>query len=301
MPPPLLFSRRDYCLSLPHIGRPVPADGLDATLLVRAIPGTERSDLVGPWPYTVAPRPSRGGPAFEALRREGYVSLTMFLRPDVPPSELEALRAALDGVAELAPLKDHYVRDPDLPAPTLRARTRKNLRMSQRHWHLRRLAQAEIAPVCTVLQSQLAARRQLSHYARVPDRHFQVIATLEGIEAVAAVDADGPGAVLIAARSGCETHLLHFLTSPRVIRTGGSYLLWMEAVRQWSGDGCVYLGGAPGSAAGPGVARFKARWANRTAPVHLLKAILDEAAYRAFAAGAPGDGSFFPAYRSAGA
>lgn len=298
---PLPFSRRDYCLSLPHLGRPVAADGLDTALLARAIPGSRRSDLVGPWPYTVAPRPGLAGAALAALRRDAYVSLTMVLRPDVPADHVAALGAALDGSAELAPLKDHYVRDPDLPTPTLRARTRQNLRLGERHWHLRRLAPTEISRVCSTLQQQLAARRRLSDHARVPARHFRVIAELEGIEAMAAVDADGPGAVLIAARSGCETHLLHFLTSPRVIRTCGSYLLWMEAIRLWASDGCVYLGGAPGSADGPGIAQFKARWANRIAPVLLMKAVLDGEAYGALAARAPAGGTFFPAYRTAAA
>jgi len=289
-----VFSRRDYCLSLPHVGHPLSVPGLGTTLLARPIPGSGRSDLVGPWPYTAAPEPALLERALAALRQDGFVSLTMFLRPDTAAGHV----AALGGVADVVPLKDHYIRDPRQPPPAIRARTRRNLAIAERHWRIRALARAEIPPLCGPWQDQLAARRRLSDYARVGPEHFAAIARLDAVEAMAAEDDDGPGAVLVAARAGDETHLLHFLTTPRVIPTCGSYLLWDRALRAWSRDGRVYLGGAPGAEDGPGIARFKARWANRTAPAFLLKAVLDGGAYRALAGRSPAR-SFFPAYRDA--
>ena len=107
---------------------------------------------------------------------------------------------------------------------------------------------------------------------------------------------DGPGAVLIAARSRTETHLLHLLTSPRAMPTCGTHLLMQAAMQLWSQDGCVYMGGTPDSPAGAGIARFKARWANRLAPVYLLKSILLPETYRTLSGGRL-SGNFFPAYR----
>ncbi len=301
MPPrPFLFSRRDYCLSLPHVGEPHPCAGLGTTLLARPIPGSGRADLAGPWPYVAAPPPASAAGTLAALRREGFVSLTMVLRPDTAPGEIDALRAALGDGAAVAPLKEHYIHDPALPLPQPRPRTRAHLGTAARHWQVEPLDRAGIPSLCSDLQEQLARRRQLSDFARVLPEHFQMLAGLGEIEALAVVDGDGPAAVLVAARTGGATHLLHFLTTPRVIPTAGSYLLWHEAVRHWSREGCVYLGGAPGSLDGPGIARFKARWANRTAPAFLLSAVLDADAYQGLAARCPAS-SFFPAYRSAGA
>lgn len=298
LPRPFLFSRHDYCLSLPHVGEPRPCAGLGTTLLERPIPAAGRADLAGPWPYVAAPPPATVTGAMDALRHEGFVSLAMFLRPDTAPGDLAALEAALEDTAAIVPLKDHYVLDPRRTLPELRNRTRAHLATAARHWQVGPLARAEIPPLCSTMQDQLARRRRLSDFARVPPEHFHVLAGVEEVEALAVFDGDGPAAMLVAARTGGATHLLHFLTTPRVIPSSGSYLLWHEALRHWSRDGCVYLGGAPESAEGAGIAQFKARWANRTAPAFLLKAVLDGPAYRTLAARCPAS-SFFPAYRSA--
>jgi hypothetical protein len=54
----------------------------------------------------------------------------------------------------------------------------------------------------------------------------------------------------------------------------GMYLLFDDAIRRFRRSD-VWLGGAPGGANGSGVFRFKQRFANFTAPAHILSVELD--------------------------
>ncbi len=286
----MLFSTIEYARSLKHIGNAVFLESLNTPLLVRSIPATTRCDVTGSWPYADLPSSAQLRSGIDELRAAGFVSLTMFIRPDAATTPIP------NGLAEMVTLKQHYVLDPGLPAPILRAKTRRNLVRGAKFWEIVSLSPSQIARFCPRLQALLATRSKLSAFAAVTSEHFHSIARIAGIEALAAVDREGPGAILVSARNRGETHLLHLLVAPRVIRTCGTYLLLAEALSKWSGDGCVYLGGVPGSRAARGIAQFKARWANRLASTHLLKVVLDRKTYAKLAAGHPCP-SYFPAYR----
>ncbi|WP_419897871.1 hypothetical protein [Roseomonas sp. USHLN139] len=281
-----------YCRSLPHLGEARDPGASGMPLMIREIPGTGLRDAVGPWPYGGAPTAQAFAGLLARLREEGLVSLTLFIRPD----EDEAALAALRRWAEVRPLKEHFVLDPLLPRPAPGPRTRRNLARAGRCCRIEALPAHRLAALGPVFQAALRARRVLSGYADVPPEHFAALAGMEGVAVMAAVDAEGPAALLVALRAAGETHLLHLLSLPRAVPSCATYLLVETALRDWSRDGRVYLGGAPSSADGPGIARFKSRWSNRTAPVHLLGAILDPAAYASLARGRS-PGSFFPAYR----
>lgn len=292
----MIFDTPAYCLSLPHLGQPFPVASLVSPLLLRPIPGTDHNDAIGPWPYASAPSPARLAGVLEELRTTSLVTATLFVRPDATAGWLGNEEGPpLPGV-EAVRLKDHYVLDPALPRPGRRPKTRRNLAIAARHWRISPVPHTQLAELGAQFQNQLAARRHISPIADVPAGHFAVLAGLNGIETMAAVDEDGIGALLIAARAHGETHLLHLFTAPRVVRTCGTYLLMATALDQWSRDGCVYLGGAPSSADGPGIAKFKARWANRTAAAMLLKVILNTSLYQHLTDARPAT-SFFPAYR----
>ncbi len=290
---PLLFDREEYCASLTHVGRVSQAPGLSTSFLIRPVPDAEAFDAVGPWPYCSPPSPGSLRGALDALQARSLVSFMLFIRPDGPPDP----DALPDARVRVDPLKEHYVLDPDRPRPEIRRRTRRNLALAARSWRIEALPRHRLATLGPELHGKLAARRGLSVFADAPPRHYAALARLDGIAAMAATDQAGAGAVLVAARGGGETHLLHLLTDPRAIPACAAHLLMDTALDVWSADGPVYMGGAPAGPDGPGVARFKARWSNRTAPVVLLKAVLDAGRYARLAA-RRGPTDFFPAYRA---
>lgn len=291
-PESLVFDDLSYCYSLTHIGEPSIVSGLAYPILLRSIPETGLVDGVGPWPYASVPDPAQLHCALAALRSLKLVTATLLVRPDAG-ADWAALGAA--GV-RIVPLKPHYVLDPALPKPILRAKTRSNIAMARRHWVVETLPRAQLAAVGCSLQEGLAARGRLGSFANVPSQHFSILANLDGIEAVVAADSSGVGAVLVSARRGGETHCLHLITAPRAMRTCATHLLMATALERWGQEGRVYLGGAPDGVDGRGIAQFKARWANRTDPVVLLTAILDLPAYERLST-LKGATTYFPAYR----
>lgn len=289
----MLFALRDYLDSLPHLGRPT-ATALPFPVGVRDIPGTAHRDAIGPWPYVPAPAPGELAAALEELRRLGLVSLTLMLAPDTGPEDAAAY--AQLGVT-LQPLKDHFVVDPDRPTAEIGPRTRRNLAIAARNWEVvEEPAPAELAATAARLYAGLADRRILSDITRVPPSHFSDLARLPGIAFLSARRGPVVGAMVIAARDERRTDLLHLLIDQSHIATCPGYAVLGHVARDWARRGPVYLGGMPDGPDGPGVGRFKARWANRTSPLLLATAILDPQTYATLTAGTA-DSGYFPAYR----
>jgi hypothetical protein len=290
----MIFDSLAYAASLPHIGRPRAVEALPFAVLDRPIPGTAHHDVLSTWPYGSPPEPRRLDDALAELRRSGAVSFAGMLKPG---SACEP--AALPAGMRTVPLKGHYVIDRrrGLPAPS--ARTRRNLRIARRTWSIDTAPAAEeIARVAGAIHSALQARRRFSDIANVPAAHFPAVLSVPGIAAIAARNGDGIGALMIAAREAGETHLLHLLADDRAIATCPAYLLMAYISETWAQDGPVYLGGAPAGTDGPGIAKFKSRWASAIIPVMMMTAILREDVYRALSPSCAGaGGEHFPAYR----
>lgn len=291
----MLFAADAYLETLPHLGRPLRTAGLPFPVAVRAIPGTTHRDAIGPWPYVPAPQPSALAAALDELRSLGLVSLTLMIAPDTGPAD--ALAYAELGVA-LRPLKDHFVVDPRQPPPVLGPRTRRNLAIAARHWEVVEESPppVQLAATAAGLYAGLAGRRILSDITQVPPSHFTDLARLPGTVFVTARRSSVVGAMVIAARDGGRADLLHLLIDQAHLATCPGYAVLGHVARDWARAGPVYLGGMPDGPDGPGVGRFKARWANRTSPLLLATAILHPETYAALAAGG-GDTGYFPAYR----
>ncbi|HEY0835500.1 MAG TPA: hypothetical protein VGE72_16475 [Azospirillum sp.] len=280
--------------TLGHLGRPATVAALPHAVLFRAIPNAPHEDVLAPWPYGSAPDTDALPEAFARLRDGGAVTFTGILRPD---ARIDAEAARRAGFATV-PLKRHFIVDGARDLPAFSRKTRRNLAIAARHWAIAVTAPTpEQAEEAARLHTSLQRRRALSAMTRMPADHFRRLAGVPGIAVVTARDAEGIGGMLVAARDAGETHLLHILLDERALRTCASYLLMASAIELWGRDGRLYLGGAPAGPDGPGIARFKARWANRTAPVSLLTAVLREDVYRDLSsrhAATP----YFPAYRS---
>lgn len=290
----MLFAQAGYLETLPHLGRATAVTGLPFPVAVRDIPGTAHADAIGPWPYVPAPEPAALAAGLAELRRLGLVTLTLMIAPDAGPADADAYAAL--GVG-LRPLKAHFVIDPDHPPAAVGPRTRRNLTVAARHWVLQEGGDpAELAGIAGRLHADLTARRRLSDIARVPAVHFERLARLPGIACISARKDGTVGAMVFAARDPRRADLLHLLVDRTHIATCPGYAVLAHVARDWSRAGPAYLGGTPDGPDGPGVARFKARWANRTAPLTLATAVLRPDVYGALA-GDGAHGGYFPAYR----
>jgi hypothetical protein len=291
----VIFDDLRYVASLAHLGRPMAVPSLPFGVLKRPIPGTAHHDVLSTWPYGSAPDPARLPAAAGELRDAGAVSFTGMI---TPAAALEPARLAV-GCFTVAPLKPHYVIDRRQGLPVPSAKTRRNLRIASRAWTVDPApARPDIARTAVLLYAALRRRRQMSsEVTQLPPEHFPTLLDVPGIVCLAARNGDAIGALIIAARDAGESHLLHFLADETATASCPTYLLMSYVSEAWANDGPVYLGGAPDGPAGPGVAKFKSRWASRTAPAWLLTAILREDLYRELAPrGAAADG-YFPAYR----
>jgi hypothetical protein len=289
----ILFDSIDYARCLPHIGQPLPIAGLSFPPIIRVIPGNLQKDAMAAWPYVTPPTWEAFASALEQMRTEGVVTFTAVLRPDACVSELKTLA----GVT-LVPLKQHFIFAPELPPPQFSAKTRRNLAIAEKHWHIAELSpDAATAALCLESHKRLALRRKLNAITAMPDEHFRMLFALPGIRILAARNNDELGAVLIAAKNEGETHMLHFCVEEHAFKTCAAHLLMQAAVTLWGKEGTVYLGGYPSGPDGEGIARFKKRWVNRTCQVFMLTAVVDEKLYKELSAGFIAD-NYFPAYRA---
>src|SRR5690349_5042968 len=87
----LPFDTYAYGQTLSHLGPAEMIDGLPWPVFVRPIPGSDRCDALGPWPYGSPPDASQLAVALPALRARGLITLSAVLQPDCP-AEVEALR-----------------------------------------------------------------------------------------------------------------------------------------------------------------------------------------------------------------
>jgi len=289
----MIFDTLAYVACLTHIGQPRAVEALPFAVLDRPIPGTPHRDVLSTWPYGSAPDPRRLDEAVAELRAAGAVSFFGVLKPG---STLDAA-AAPPGISA-TPLKAHYVVDRRRGLPVPSARTRRNLRIAARAWSIDPAPDLQaVANAAASIHAGLQTRRRFSDIANVPAAHFPAVLSVPGIVAVVARDGDRIGALLIAARDAGETHLLHLLADETHIATCPAYLLMAYVSEVWSADGPVHLGGTPSGPDGPGITKFKSRWASTTMPVQMLTAILRADVYRTLSAGDAAADGHFPAYR----
>ncbi|MCB1499284.1 MAG: hypothetical protein KDK07_05765 [Bauldia sp.] len=255
-------------------------------LLRRPIPGTPHADGYGPWPYMWVDCPD-DVEAFVA----GYgdlVTLALVTRPGfVPPA----------GRWDAILLKEHYLFDPDQPLPPFSKRTRDHLRRSRGRWTFGTVDTVAERMEMKTLYDHVRRRRQLSGgFFDFPDAHFERLARNPRIVFFGARNADGLAAMACGAMIGERLQLLHIAASDAGLRDEAVYTLMPGII-----DLCrhrhllLMLAGKP-DRDGDGIGRFKARWSNRTEPVHLLRIVNRRDIYDQLTAGSAATG-FFPAYR----
>lgn len=291
----LPYDTAAYAATLSHLGTPFVVHGWQGSLIRCAIPGAAHLfDAVGSWPYCSPPEISQLSALYRALQAQGLVTFRAFFRPKTALAVEQWHQAGFTPVL----LKEHFVFDPTLDWPAHSAKTRYNIRRGRRLWRVELLALAEYHRTIAEYHERLVQRRQFSAMAALPPAHFAALAELPNVRVLGALDTDGLGAALIAVHDETSVHFHVIVGAERAYQTCAFYALYQAAIERWSPSHTIYLGGAPSSPNGQGIAHFKRRFANRRAPVYMIQAVLDrETCQQLVCARAAPQSNWFPPYR----
>lgn len=252
-------------------------------------------DAIGPWPYGSPPEVASLARARDRLREAGVTAFRALLRPRASVS-VEAFVAA---GFQVTPVKDHYVHTPGIDLPSWSARTRRNMRRARAGWRVEEVSLEAHQTKIVDYHEALLTRKKVGAIASLPPEHFRVLAKLPGFVTLGAFDGEGLGAALIVARHGREVHFHTLVAADRAAQTGGCYALFDAALRLWGGSFTLYLGGMPSGPDGPGVGRFKGRFATGTVQTYMVTAVVDRQRYDRLTS-TWGPHPWFPSYREPG-
>ncbi len=291
----LPYDTAAYVATLSHLGTSFAVQGWQGGLLRCAIPGAADSfDAVGPWPYCSPPNVNQLSTLHRALQAQGLVTFRAFFRPD---AELATEQWQAAGFTPVL-LKEHFVFDPTLEWPCQSAKTQANIRRGKRLWGIERIALADHQRTIADYHEQLVRTRQFSAIAALSPAHFAALADLPNVHVLGAIDQEGLGAALITVHDANSVHFHVVVGAERAYRTCAFYALYQAALDCWSQCHQIYLGGAPNSPNGQGIAHFKSRFSNCRRPVYMIQAVLDRELCQQLVRTRPAPQShWFPPYR----
>ncbi len=275
-----------YLAGFPHVGGVGFPSGAPAGVLRRAIPGHGLYDGLGPWPYFRA----RDDDDIAALASSSpdLVTLTIITQPGFRP-------ASRDHGAVL--LKEHFLYDPTLPQPPLSRRARRRLRDAENTWRVGLVEDRAGRMELAALYGEVARRRRFAGgFFDFPEAHFAALAGLDGMVYFRVGNDQETAGMACGALFESELHLLHIAVSEIGLRQNASYPLMQAILDLCREQHVVMLMGGTPRTDGEGIARFKLRWTNRRAPVHLARIVNRPDAYAALC-GNRAATTFFPAYR----
>ncbi len=291
----LPYDLSPYGASLCHHGTPFRLRGWDAALIRRTIGDTPYTDCIGPWPYATLPEnPDQIKVFHDDMIAQKLISFSACARPGQHLEEAAWRSAGY----EVITLKPHYIHHPHLPPPERSAKTRANLSKARRHWQTALLtpSKPELEQF-SAWHNELNQRKDMSLFTRLPFEHFQQLTGLDGCHMMTASDDNGPAAAVILMLAGDEVHCHAQAGASHAYTHRAFYALYDAILKHWGSTHTIYLGGAPGGKDGPGIERFKRRFANTTSEVMMVRAILDSQTSDHLAQ-TRGDPQWFPPYRS---
>lgn len=285
-----------YANTLAHAGRPYHVQEWQSYVIQRDCT-PHAADATGPYPLTCIAPGSAIGEGLERLRLAGMVSVTLVVDDLVGPP-----RAALAATFPLVrPFKTHYLVDASSGPYQPTAHHRHEIRRAaQRGVEVRIVALPDVLESWTALYESLIVRHRITGIQRFTGVSFAALVQCRGLTTVAAFI----GQEMVSCHLWFEhdgyvwSHLA--VSSERGYLNGAAYLVYDHSIRHFAGQ-VVNLGGAAGTgdAAGDGLARFKAGFANRTHGALLCGAVLDQVTYDALSAERGTIMSeYFPAYRA---
>lgn len=299
-----------YAACLGHVGRPIALPRSGLTALERAIPGTDRSDLVGPYPLlpAVDPRALRADLDELASGGHGPVSFVAVCDP-LTTSDHEGLQAAFPDLAR--PFKRHFLADPRVDeSQRLTKHHGRELRRARRFARFERCAPAEIADDWLRLYAGLIEAFGLEGSdSAFPPASLRAQLEVPGMMAIRAVEEDGHvSQVTLMLSDGVHGWYHLAAQDDRGRRHQAGFGALAFGLNELADEGVelVDLGGAAGLDEDPtdGLARYKSGFSGTASgpdrlDAWLIGAVLDSEAY-AELSGERAAGAFFPAYRARG-
>ncbi len=267
------YDHPDYADSFEHIGSRLTIQDGGMSMIKCLIPGRkELYDAMGVWPYCTQPNSILVNSIRDEMIDQGLVSYFGLFRPG-HHVHVEAFRAA---GFEIRMLKEHFVYDPSLPLKNYSPKTRYNINRGRRLWNIRLISLSDFHNEVADFHDTLASSRSLGRILNLKASHFAKLAQFKDVQVLGAFDAIGLGAVLVTVHDGQEVHFHALAGAERAYKNNAFYALYQESIEQWGKDCTLYMGGIPGSLNALGVARFKQRFSNRTAPIFMAQIILNQ-------------------------
>ncbi len=291
-----------YARTLSHYGTAVELHNAGGCVFHRPILGSDRHDLVGPYPWAEFDD-------WSAVRAD----LDRSLGRDVLPVSAVLVVSPTSGVDRetlrrnfpdhLAEFKQHYLVDLSIDLQSrFRSSHRRKMRRAATGVTVEPIVvMSSFAPSWVELYSHLMDRHQIEGVARFPPESLRQQLELPGSMAFAAVDGDLVLGAITFMVSGTTAayHLGSY--SPAGYEREVAFALFPAAFEYLRDIGVrlVNLGGGAGlaSARDDGLTQFKRGWSTRSEASLLCGRIIDREAYSSLSADA-GDSTYFPRYRT---
>ena len=293
------YAHPRYAAALSEFGTVVLLPRSGGSLLRRSIPGTDLSDLCGPYPLFACADWAALGTDLAEL--EGAVSVVVVADP-LGRHDEALLRDAFPDLVR--PFKRHYVADLTVPLDRrLSPNHRRNLRKVPPDLRTERVADpGTCLDDWARLYETLVARHEIRGIAAFSKASFEQQFRVPGLRAWRAEIGGATVGMVLWYVAGTFAYYHLTAVAPDGYRARCVYPLLRHALEDLAAEGVLVaeLGGAAGLDDDPsdGLAAFKQGWSTGTVVAHLCGRVLDRDAYDRLSQGrSAAAAAFFPAYR----
>ena len=294
------YASREYAESLAEFGTVQELPGCRGTLLVRPIPSSSLFDGMGCYPLFCCQD-------WDALRddleplAERLVCVGLVTDP-FASADHSQLQATFPSICY--EYKQHFVTDLSVPLERIvRGNHLRNARKALGMLEVDRSSSGnELLPAWQALYNNLVERHGITGIAQFSPASFEQQVRVPGFTAFSARNDHGVCGITFWYVQGDVAYYHLAAYSDRGYELGASFALFWNALTYFASIGVRWaaLGaGAGTTSAESGLTRFKQGWSTETRPVFFCGRILQPAKYQHLSAKAPGNSTFFPAYRRA--
>lgn len=295
------YSTEDYARTCSHLGEPVRMTGSDAWLLRRNIPGSELTDLVGPYPIFCSSKLGELRVDLERLESDD-VSLTCVLDPLETSAGIGLATEVFPDL--LVPFKRHFF--VDLRSDFAAARSshhRRSVSRASRNVEVNAATDPgeHVQEWAELYDSLRQDKRFQGGPSDFSESALEAQLELPGVSYYRATSNGTCVAASLWIEHGDRIYYHLGASSDRGRSLKASFSIFDRALGDAASRGLSWacLGGAAGlkDDAADGLAFFKRGWATDTHTAYLAGRVLNRGAYEALCGATMPRGGYFPAYR----